>query len=95
MVIYQKSLKESISKIAPSYEETNPVVKLLRFRRLTKPDDVGNIAHAERKKKLTKIKELGSEIITEVKDIDVLLEHILSKARQLIKADAGSIDICL
>ncbi len=46
------------------------------------------------KQKLTKIMELGVEI-TGAKDIDVLLEHILYKARKLIKADAGSIYICL
>lgn len=38
--------------------------------------------------------EPGVEI-TEIKDIDVLLEHILNKARTLIKADAGSIHIYL
>jgi hypothetical protein len=38
--------------------------------------------------------ERGVEI-TEVKDIDVLLKHILNKARKLIKADAGSIYIYL
>lgn len=46
------------------------------------------------KQKLTKIMGLGVEF-TKVKDIDVLLEHILYKARKLIKADAGSIYICL
>ena len=46
------------------------------------------------KQKLTKIKGLGVEI-TKAKDIDVLLEYILYKARKLIKADAGSIYICL
>jgi len=38
--------------------------------------------------------ELGVEI-TEAKDIDILPEHILYKTRKLLKADAGSIYICL
>jgi len=44
------------------------------------------------KQKLTKIIKLGIEI-TEVKDIDVLLERILREARKLVNADAGSIYI--
>ena len=50
VVLYQKSMKESISKIERSYEENHPHARRLLFRRLTKPDDVGNIAQAERKK---------------------------------------------
>jgi HD-GYP domain-containing protein (c-di-GMP phosphodiesterase class II) len=42
------------------------------------------------KKTLAKVMKLGAEI-AEVKDVDVLLERILSEARQLIRADAGSI----
>jgi HD-GYP domain-containing protein (c-di-GMP phosphodiesterase class II) len=44
------------------------------------------------KQKLAKIMKLGVEI-TEVKDVDVLLERILREARQLVNADAGSIYI--
>ncbi len=42
------------------------------------------------KQKLTKIIKLGVEL-TEVKDVDVLLERILREARKLVSADAGSI----
>jgi response regulator RpfG family c-di-GMP phosphodiesterase len=44
------------------------------------------------KQKLNMIMRLGVEL-TEIKDIDVLLERILLEARQLVKADAGSIYI--
>ena len=44
------------------------------------------------KQKLAKIMHLGVEI-TEVKDIDVLLERILREARRLVNADAGSLYI--
>ncbi len=44
------------------------------------------------KQKLAKMMKLGVEI-TEVKDVDVLLERILREARQLVSADAGSIYI--
>jgi HD-GYP domain-containing protein (c-di-GMP phosphodiesterase class II) len=44
------------------------------------------------KQKLAKIMHLGVEI-TEVKDVDVLLERILREARSLVNADAGSIYI--
>ncbi len=44
------------------------------------------------KQKLAKIIRLGAEI-TEIKDVDVLLERILREARQLVNADAGSIYI--
>jgi HD-GYP domain-containing protein (c-di-GMP phosphodiesterase class II) len=44
------------------------------------------------KQKLNTIMRLGVEL-TEVKDIDVLLERILLEARQLTNADAGSIYI--
>ncbi|MFA5072867.1 MAG: HD domain-containing phosphohydrolase [Nitrospirota bacterium] len=44
------------------------------------------------KQKLGKIMQLGAEI-TEVKDIDVLMERILREARMLVNADAGSIYI--
>jgi HD-GYP domain-containing protein (c-di-GMP phosphodiesterase class II) len=44
------------------------------------------------KQKLTKIINLGIEI-SQVKDIDVLLERILREARKLVNADAGSIYI--
>lgn len=44
------------------------------------------------KQKLNMIMKLGVEL-TEVKDVDVLLERILREARQLAGADAGSIYI--
>jgi len=44
------------------------------------------------KQKLAEIMKLGVEI-TEVKDVDVLLERILREARTLVDADAGSIYI--
>jgi HD-GYP domain-containing protein (c-di-GMP phosphodiesterase class II) len=44
------------------------------------------------KQKLAKVMHLGVEI-TEVKDIDVLLERILREARSLVNADAGSLYI--
>jgi HD-GYP domain-containing protein (c-di-GMP phosphodiesterase class II) len=44
------------------------------------------------KQKLTKIINLGIEI-SQVKDIDMLLERILREARKLVDADAGSIYI--
>jgi len=42
------------------------------------------------KQKINKIMKLGVEL-TEVKDVDVLLERILYEARRLVNADAGSI----
>jgi response regulator RpfG family c-di-GMP phosphodiesterase len=44
----------------------------------------------DEKQKLKQIIELGQEI-TQVKDIDILLERILAVARRLLNADAGSI----
>jgi HD-GYP domain-containing protein (c-di-GMP phosphodiesterase class II) len=44
------------------------------------------------KQKLNTVMKLGVEL-TEVKDIDVLLERILREARKLVNADAGSIYI--
>ncbi len=44
------------------------------------------------KQKLNMVMKLGVEL-TEVKDVDVLLERILREARQLVNADAGSIYI--
>ncbi len=44
------------------------------------------------KQKLNTVMRLGVEL-TEVKDVDVLLERILLEARQLTNADAGSIYI--
>jgi GAF domain-containing protein len=44
------------------------------------------------KQKLNTVMRLGAEL-TEVKDVDVLLERILLEARQLTNADAGSIYI--
>ena len=44
------------------------------------------------KQKLNMVMRLGVEL-TEVKDVDVLLERILREARQLVSADAGSIYI--
>lgn len=44
------------------------------------------------KQKLNMIMRLGVEL-TEIKDVDVLLERILREARQLVSADAGSIYI--
>jgi len=46
------------------------------------------------KKKLTNMRERGVEI-TEVQDNDVLLDHSINKTHNLIKADAGSIYICI
>jgi hypothetical protein len=46
----------------------------------------------DEKQKLTKIINLGIEI-SQVKDIDVLLQRILWEARRLVDADAGSIYI--
>jgi len=51
-------MKESIGKIEHSYEENHHSVGRLRFRRLTKPDDAGNI-HKLSAEKSTKIVELG------------------------------------
>ncbi|MBN2469043.1 MAG: HD domain-containing protein [Deltaproteobacteria bacterium] len=42
------------------------------------------------KEKLEEIIRLGNEV-TEIKDLDLLLEKILSKAREIVRADAGSI----
>jgi len=42
------------------------------------------------KQKYSKIISLGVEI-TQVKDLDVLLERILREARNLVNADAGTI----
>jgi len=44
------------------------------------------------KQKIAKVMKLGIEL-TEIKDIDVLLERILREARRLANADAGSIYI--
>ena len=44
------------------------------------------------KQKLNTVMRLGVEL-TEIKDVDVLLERILLEARQLTNADAGSIYI--
>ncbi len=44
------------------------------------------------KQKLNTVMRLGVEL-TEVKDVDVLLERILLEARRLTNADAGSIYI--
>jgi len=44
------------------------------------------------KQKLNMVMKLGIEL-TEIKDIDVLLERILGEARKLVSADAGSIYI--
>ncbi len=44
------------------------------------------------KEKLSMIMRLGVEL-TEIKDVDVLLERILREARQLVNSDAGSIYI--
>ncbi|HKZ46442.1 MAG TPA: GAF domain-containing protein, partial [Thermodesulfobacteriota bacterium] len=44
------------------------------------------------KQKLTQIINLGLEV-AQVKDIDVLLERLLTEARQFVNADAGSIYI--
>ena len=40
------------------------------------------------KQKLTQIINLGLEV-AQVKDIDVLLERLLTEARQFVNADAG------
>jgi hypothetical protein len=44
------------------------------------------------KQKLNLVMRLGVEL-TEIKDVDVLLERILHEARGLVNADAGSIYI--
>ena len=44
------------------------------------------------KQKLTLVMRLGVEL-TEIKDVDVLMERILHEARGLVNADAGSIYI--
>src|SRR3972149_10533802 len=44
----------------------------------------------DEKQKLTQIINLGLEV-AQVKDIDVLLEKLLTEARQFVNADAGSI----
>ncbi len=46
----------------------------------------------DRKQKLSKLLQLGLEV-NQIKDLDVLLEKILSEARALVNADAGSIYI--
>jgi response regulator RpfG family c-di-GMP phosphodiesterase len=45
---------------------------------------------SDEKEKLKEIINLGLEV-AQVKDIDLLLEHILTKARRFVNADAGSI----
>lgn len=73
MVLYQKSMKESISKIERSCEENYPAVRRLRIRRLTKYYAAVNIGHAERTTETHQ--NYGTRVeITEAKDIDVLLE---------------------
>ncbi len=46
----------------------------------------------DEKQKLTQIINLGLEV-AEVKNVDLLLERILTEARQLSRADAGSIHV--
>ncbi len=46
----------------------------------------------DRKQKLQRIIQLGLEI-SQIKDLDVMLEKVLTEARQLSRADAGSIYI--
>ncbi len=48
------------------------------------------VAMLSEKQKLTKLINLGIEI-SQVEDIDVLLERILLEARKLVNADAGSL----
>ena len=45
-----------------------------------------------RQKKLQRILEIEQHL-REIKDVDVLLENILSSAREIVHADAGSIYI--
>jgi len=47
---------------------------------------------ADRKEKLQRIIQIGIEV-AQIKDLDILLEKILSEARILVNADAGSIYI--
>ena len=46
----------------------------------------------DRKHKLQRIIQIGIEV-SQIKDLDVLLEKVLSEARDLVQADAGSIYI--
>ncbi len=46
----------------------------------------------DRKQKLTRLIELGIEI-SQISDLDILLEKVLNEARQLVNADAGSLYI--
>ncbi len=46
----------------------------------------------DRKSKLQRIIQIGIEV-AQIKDLDVLLEKVLSEARYLVNADAGSIYI--
>ena len=44
------------------------------------------------KQKLEVLTNLGTEL-NQVKDLDILMEHILTEARRVVNADAGSIYI--
>ena len=46
----------------------------------------------DRKQKLQRIIQLGLEI-SQIKDLDVLLEKVLTEARKLVNSDAGSLYI--
>ena len=46
----------------------------------------------DEKQKLQEVLDIGLEV-TQIKDIDILLERILTKARHFTNADAGSIYI--
>ena len=45
---------------------------------------------SSREQKLQRIIE-SEKLINEIKDVDVLLERVLSEAREIVNADAGSI----
>ncbi len=55
-------------------------------------ESTGRGAMLNEKEKLNEIIQLGFEL-TQVQDLDLLLEHILTKARKFTNADAGSIYI--
>lgn len=51
------------------------------------------MANSLREKKLQKILEL-EQILIKIQDTDVLLERLLTEAREIVHADAGSIYVC-
>ena len=51
------------------------------------------MADTLREKKLQKILEL-EQILIKIQDTDILLERLLTEAREIVHADAGSIYVC-